>query len=221
VGAGAQTGAVRLVSGRGRWVDPFAGMAGRRLFVAVPLDRAAVAEVTALVQEVRALALPAGLRDVRWVRMDGLHLTLRFLGPAPEPRVAPTAAAVTAVAAETVRIDGRLAGVGTFPERGRPRAIWIGVGHGADELATLSDRLTAGLRAAGWVLDDRPFRPHLTLARSDGLAAGAVVADRLAAVLGARTLPFQVDRVTLFESITGDGPARYVPVAEVGLRPPD
>lgn len=209
------------MTGRGRWVDPFAGVPGRRLFVAVPLDPTAVAAVGALIHAVQAVALPVGMRGVRWVRMDGLHLTLRFLGPTPEPRIASTAGAMAAAAAGTPSIDGRLAGVGTFPGTGRPRAIWIGVGQGGDELATLADRLTSELREVGWELDDRPFRPHLTLARSDGLAAGSVVADRLAAALGARSVPFLVDRVTLFESVTGGGPARYVPVSDVELRPLD
>ena len=71
----------RDVARRSGWVDPYAGMAGQRLFVAVPLPTAAVAAVVDIVDAVRAMPLPDGMRDVRWVRMDGLHLTLRFLGP--------------------------------------------------------------------------------------------------------------------------------------------
>ena len=63
----------------------------------------------------------------------------------------------------------------------------------------------------------RPFRPHLTLARSDGVRAGSLVADRLAAALGDRTIPFVVDDLGLFESVTGGGPARYVPVTSAPL----
>lgn len=196
-----------------RWSDPFAGLPGRRLFVAVPLPDAAAAAVRAVVDEVRAVPLPDGARDVRWVRLDGLHFTLRFLGPTPDARIAPTAAAVRAVAASAVEpFDLELGGAGTFPPHGRPRALWIGIIEGADQLGRLATELEAALVAAGWPSEPRPFRPHLTLARSDGVAAGTLVAGRLASAMADRRIPVRIDRLGLFESVTGGGPARYVPV---------
>ena len=195
-----------------RWSDPFAGMPGRRLFVAVPLPDDAAEAVRSVVDEVRAEPLPAGARDVRWVRLDGLHLTLRFLGPTPQDRVEPTAAAARAVAAAAGPFDLELGGAGTFPPQGRPRALWIGIAEGADQLGRLATELDAALVEAGWTSEPRPFRPHLTLARSDGVAAGTLVAGRLARVMADRRIPARVDRLGLFESVTGGGPARYVPV---------
>ena len=196
-----------------RWSDPFAGLPGRRLFVAVPLPDASAAAVRAVVDEVRAVPLPDGARDVRWVRLDGLHFTLRFLGPTPDARIAPTAAAVRAVAASAVEpFDLELGGAGTFPPHGRPRALWIGIIEGADQLGRLATELEAALVAAGWPSEPRPFRPHLTLARSDGVAAGTLVAGRLASAMADRRIPVRIDRLGLFESVTGGGPARYVPV---------
>jgi 2'-5' RNA ligase len=193
-------------------------MPGRRLFVAVPLPDDATEAVHSIVDEVRAEPLPAGARDVRWVRLDGLHLTLRFLGPTPEGRVEPTAAAVRAVAAAASGpIDLELGGAGTFPLHGRPRTLWIGIARGAEALAQLAAELEAALAVAGWDRDDRPFRAHLTLARSDGVAAGRLVADRLASVMTDRRIEGRIDRLGLFESVTGGGPARYVPVTSARL----
>jgi 2'-5' RNA ligase len=190
----------------GRRGDPFAGIPGRRLFIAVPLPADAAAAVADVVDEVRGRGLPAGERDVRWVRLDGLHLTLRFLGPTPEDRIAPTAEIVEAVAAALPGpIDLELRGAGAFPPVGRPRAIWIGIGDGAAALSEIASRLGEALVAAGWPTDDRPFRPHLTLARSDGVAAGPVVADRLIEAMDGR-------RITGRATELGGGPARYVPV---------
>ena len=200
----------------GRRGDPYAGIPGRRLFVAVPLPEPAVAAVVDIVDAVRAAGLPDGMHDVRWVRLDGLHLTLRFLGPTPEDRIGPT---IDAVQAATAGPDAPgpfeivLGGAGAFPERGRPRAIWIGLTAGVTELDTLSARLGGALTTAGWEPDDRPFRPHLTLARSDGLAAGPIVADRLSAAMVGRSIGTTADRIVLYESQTGGGPARYVPLA--------
>jgi 2'-5' RNA ligase len=196
-----------------RWSDPFAGMPGRRLFVAVPLPDDAAEAVRSVVDEVRAEPLPAGARDVRWVRLDGLHLTLRFLGPTPDGRIEPTAAAVRAVAASAAEpFDLELGGAGTFPPQGRPRALWIGIAEGAERLGRLATELDSALVAAGWPSEPRPFRPHLTLARSDGVAAGTLVAGRLADAMSDRRIPVRIDRLGLFESVTGGGPARYVPV---------
>lgn len=205
----------------GRWVDPYAGMSGRRLFVAVPLPESAAAAVAEVVEAVRSQPLPAGAHDVRWVRLDGLHLTLRFLGPTTDALVGPTWSAVERAAAVTARIAAEFAGAGTFPPTGRPRAIWIGVTAGTDALADLAGRVGRELAVAGWPVDDRPFRAHLTLARSDGVGVGRLVADRLIETMGDRHIPFTIERVGLFESITGNGPARYVPVEETTLGEPD
>jgi 2'-5' RNA ligase len=206
----------------GRRGDPYAGIPGRRLFIAVPLPDDAVAAVAAIVDEVRGQGLPAGARDVRWVRLDGLHLTLRFLGPTPDERIDPTAHAVERVAADAGGpIDAVLSGAGAFPAHGRPRAIWMGLTEGADTLSALAGELDLGLVEAGWTPADRPFRPHLTLARSDGLSVGPLVAGRLAAAVAERRIRCRLERLGLYESVTGGGPARYVPVAlaTLGERP--
>ena len=201
-----------------RWTDPFAGMPGRRLFIAVPLPDDAADAVRSVVDEVRAEPLPAGARDVRWVRLDGLHLTLRFLGPTPEDRLEATVAAVREVAeAAAGPIAMELDGAGTFPPQGRPRALWLGIAQGAEQLGDLAAQLDTALASAGWPSEHRPFRPHLTLARSDGVAVGPLVADRLVDAMAERRIPALIDRLALFESLTGGGPARYVPVASSQL----
>ncbi len=209
-----------MIGGRRPRGDPYAGIPGRRLFVGVPIPDDAVLAVTSVVDGVRATGLPAGQRDVRWVRFDGLHLTLRFLGPTPDDLVEPTSAAVAAVA-ETVAgpIDIELGGAGTFPPAGRPRALWVGLVAGAAALAILASRVEVALVEIGWPPVDRPFRPHLTLARSDGVAAGPLVAGRLAAAMADRAIGCRLDRLGVFESVTGGGPARYVPVRLTTLGP--
>ncbi|HET9082770.1 MAG TPA: RNA 2',3'-cyclic phosphodiesterase [Candidatus Limnocylindrales bacterium] len=191
---------------------------GRRLFVGVPLPREAASEIEAIVEDVRGMPLAPGARDVRWVRLDGLHLTLRFLGPTLPDRIGPTMEAVARAARSAVGpFDVELAGAGSFPPGRRPRTLWIGLSAGLEPLADLARSTQDALLDAGWPPEERPFRPHLTVARSDGVAAGALVADRLADAMGDRRIRCTIDKLGLFESITGGGPARYVPVALVGL----
>lgn len=197
---------------------------GPRLFVAVPLSATAMAAVAELVAGVRLAPEPApGDRrdphDVRWVRMDGLHLTLRFLGPTDPERVPEARAAVTNAAEGLHPFEVGLAGAGAFPSPVRPRVLWLGLGLGVDALDELTSRLSTALAEHGWPHDDRPVRPHLTLARSDGVAAGSLVAGRLLAAAADLDLRWTADRVVLFESQTGGGPARYLRLLEVPLDP--
>ena len=179
----------------------------------VPLPDDAAGAVVSIVDAVRGRGLPTGARDVRWVRLDGLHLTLRFLGPTPDEMIQAAVDAVRIAArAAAGPIDLELLGAGSFPSPHRPRTLWIGIADTAGGLAALQAGVERALVAAGWDTDDRPFHPHLTLARADGIAVGPLVADRLAAAIGRKRIAARVERVGLFESVTGGGPARYVPV---------
>ena len=89
--------------------------------------------------------------------------------------------------------------------------------EGEDSLSTLAREVDRTLIAAGWALDEKPFRPHLTLARSDGVPAGAAIADRLVAAAADFHARFRAERIGLFESLTGGGPARYQPIETVDL----
>ena len=206
---------------RGReGVERPASSDARRLFVGVPLPADAADEIAAIVEAVRAMPLPAGARDVRWVRLDGLHLTLRFLGPTPADLLEPTVAAIETAAVGTAgSIQLELSGTGTFPSGRRPRALWIGISRGTDALADLAARVEEALVGVGWEPEHRAFRAHLTLARSDGVVTGQLIADRLAGAMAERRIRCTIDEVGVFESITGGGPARYVPIARYGLRP--
>ncbi|MFL5680110.1 MAG: RNA 2',3'-cyclic phosphodiesterase [Chloroflexota bacterium] len=192
-----------------------------RLFIAVPLDETSRAAVEGLVADVRGL-VEASAREprsqVRWVRMDGLHLTLRFLGPTDAARIPALVRAIDDVAAATPAFDVQIRGAGAFPSAARPRTIWLAIDDGHDELTALAARLGDRLADEGVRRDDRPFRAHLTLARSDGRREGPLVARTLATRAADFAATFPSDRIVLFESLTGGGPARYMAHHEAPFR---
>jgi RNA 2',3'-cyclic 3'-phosphodiesterase len=179
------------------------------VFVAAPLPDEAVAVVAELVARVRANGVPGGGRDVRWVRLDGLHLTLRFLGPTPEDRIEAASEAVRSAAASAEPFDLALGGAGTFPPGARPRALWLGLTDGTATLGRLAGHVEEALVARGWPPEPRPFRAHLTLARADGVPAGARIGAFLETAAAGLRVGCRIDRIGLFESLTGGGPARY------------
>ena len=198
-----------------------------RLFIAVPLAEAARAAVETLVGDVRsALGSVGGAgqdrdndrnpgnrtgrrTEVRWVRMDGLHLTLRFLGPTPADRVAALVSVVDEAAAWHGPFDVEIAGGGAFPSAAKPRTLWLGIVHGQEELRALADDVSVRLEAAGWPTESRPFRGHLTLGRSDGRLDGPATVRLLTERANRFRTRFEADRLVLFESVTGRGAARY------------
>jgi 2'-5' RNA ligase len=187
-----------------------------RLFFAVPVPADARARIGELIERVQG-SVGDGTARIRWVHVDGLHLTLRFLGPTPDDRLGPLAAGADAVASAEAPFEVVMGGGGAFPSLARPRSLWVGVSSGADRLARLADGLTAAAADCGLFLDTRPFTPHLTIARTDGLRLGPVAAHALAEAADGLDARFTVDRLVLFRSFLGGGPARYEPLHEARL----
>lgn len=210
--------------GSDRWVRPLAP-GERRLFIAVPLGDAAREAVARLMTGLGAP--PNGGRDpdpaappsarLRWVRSANLHLTLRFLGATPAAAIPALEAAVDRTALGAAPFEARFSGAGAFPSPARPRAVFLGVGEGAAGLSALADRLAAELAEGGWPPGERPFAAHLTLARSDGVPGAPAAVEALVAAAASLDAAWTVDRIVLFESVLGGGPARYVPLRTAPL----
>jgi RNA 2',3'-cyclic 3'-phosphodiesterase len=200
-----------------RWEAPVDDPGTLRLFFAVPVPADARGQVGELMDHVQQ-GVGDGRARIRWVRVDGLHLTLRFLGPTPATLLEPLQAGADALARAGAPFEVRLSGGGAFPSLARPRSLWIGVRDGADRLAGLADGLTAVAAECGLFLDTRPFAAHLTIARTDGVRLGAAAAHALEAAADGLDVRFAVDRIVLFRSLLGGGPARYEALYEAPLR---
>jgi RNA 2',3'-cyclic 3'-phosphodiesterase len=187
-----------------------------RLFYAVPLPAAARAKVGELIDRVQS-SVGDGTARIRWVRVEGLHLTLRFLGPTPARLLPALEAAADTAGAAITPFEVVLAGGGAFPSLARPRSLWVGVREGSDRLTELADRLSALSAQVGLELETRPFAAHLTLGRTDGVRLGPVAARALADAAEAMDVHFAADRVALFRSHLGGGPARYEALHEARL----
>jgi 2'-5' RNA ligase len=189
-----------------------------RLFIAVPLPDPAREDARRLLDGVRAGETGRG---ARWVRMENLHLTLRFLGATPEERIDAVVAAIQGASADRPAFDVALAGGGSFPSGSRPRALWLGIEQGATELAAIAAALSGPLEELGWPPETRPFRPHLTVARTDAvpLQESVATASTLAEAAAGWRTAFRADRVVLYRSHLGGGPPRYEPLATVTLSP--
>ncbi|WNV77829.1 RNA 2',3'-cyclic phosphodiesterase [Geodermatophilus sp. DSM 44513] len=146
----------------------------------------------------------------RWTPPARWHLTLLFLGGVPADRVAGVVAAAGPAVADTPPARLRLAGAGRFGSRRRPQVLWVGVAGDGAVPAALAGRLAGAARELGLLVEDRPFRAHLTVGRwRPGRPADGDLPDRLA---GYRGPPWPVTEVQLLQSHLGPEP-RYEPIA--------
>jgi RNA 2',3'-cyclic 3'-phosphodiesterase len=205
--------------GRRQFVRPADDPPGTsRLFVAVPVAD----EIRSAIREIMEKVAGASIDEraygrPRWVRVEGLHLTLRFLGATPDERQPALAEALVAAATGVRPFRIVLSGGGAFPDPHRPRVLWIGIPQGAPQLADLVRRLDTNLVPLGWPPEYRPFAPHLTIARTDGVPGADERARRLAEVAEGVSLAWQADRIVLYKSLLGHGPARYEALSAADL----
>jgi 2'-5' RNA ligase len=187
-----------------------------RLFVAIELPQTWLKVLVALQERMRAAlaadSQTAGLR-LRWVRPEGVHLTLKFIGYVEAGQVDVIRNQIAAAVPEPPGIELRLAGAGSFSDRRAPRVVWATVESPQRErLMQLAERIETWLEAAGVPRERRPFAPHLTLARLPQELPEAQkrrAAELTTAVERPAAPPFTVERVSLMQSHLGPGGARY------------
>lgn len=177
-----------------------------RAFIALDLDEAARGRLAALTQR-----LKPELPGVRWVRPEGVHLTLRFLGWSEPPALAAIEERLAPAAAACPAAEVPLGGLGMFPERGSPRVLWVGL-----ELPpAMHDLQRACERAAveqGFEPEERAFAPHLTLGRWKDRARRPALPD---VDLGRA----HIERLVLYRSDLKPAGAVYTPLRVFPLPP--
>ena len=194
-----------------------------RIFVAVQFPPQVMSGV-ADVQE----RLKKGCRFVganpSWVPTDAFHQTLVFLGEQRRSCLDDVATAMQNAVSEVTTGPIRLsvAGVEFFPSARDPRTVSMGLGGEVAKLSQLQSALREELRRAGFVIESRPFLPHVTLARiksPKGLSGlKGIVAGHRSVSAG----KFEVDRIELLESIPSNGRRTYRTLSHVMLpvKPP-
>lgn len=103
--------------------------------------------------------------DVKWVRPEGIHITLKFLGNVEEGRIEEVVHAVREAVNSLDPFVVALGGTGTFPNARRPRVLWVGVEKGSENLVELATRIEAKLSDLGFPKEKRKFSAHLTIGR--------------------------------------------------------
>jgi 2'-5' RNA ligase len=166
-----------------------------RLFIAIEVPE----ETKRAMAEAQARLKGSGVK-ANWTRAEGIHLTLKFLGEAPEESVG----GVLAALAQAVEGQGRfrltVGGAGVFPNEKNPRVVWVGVSGELEKLAGLQVRVEEQMVRLGFQPEDRSFTPHLTLGRIRPLPSRISWAPVLEGVRDIELPGFEAAAISLMKS---------------------
>jgi len=129
-----------------------------RLFIALDIPADVRAALTNYLERAGALA-----PEARWARVEGLHVTLKFVGHVDDAVVEQIKAALKSIKAAPFEV--KFSGAGFFPNSNAGRVFWAGV-DGGDQLPHLASAVDAALEKLGFQRETKPYHPHLTLART-------------------------------------------------------
>ena len=187
-----------------------------RVFVAVELPDAVKAEFSGLVSAIDSL----GMKGVRTVRAQGIHLTLKFLGDVSIDLIPEIEAVMDSSADQIAPFDLSLGDAGVFPNLRAARVLWVGVAGDLDSLGRLQQRVEGSLAELGFTPERRRFNPHITAGRVRDRVSNADrrrVTETLLSHEYARP-PIRVESISLIRSTLHPDGAVYEPIYGVSLR---
>ena len=182
-----------------------------RAFIAVTLAPSMgeeIAKIQSLLKE------PQG--DIRWTRIDGMHLTLKFLGDIAHAQVDQILAGLRNALDNHLSFHVQARGVGAFPSLKRPKVLWVGLS--GEGFTGLQEKVESVLVPLDFPREERSFTPHLTLGRVRSLRGWKQV---LAVIERYEHVQFGesvVDHVTLYQSTLRPDGAVYSPLGTVLLQ---
>lgn len=182
-----------------------------RLFAGIPVPQPARSKVAEILHDLQTRNWP-----VRWVRPDGLHLTLKFFGSTSETTLSSLVPALATATDGIGPISLNCTGVGSFPPGQRAKVIWIGL-EAPGVLELLQDAVERACAPLGFPVEGRPFRPHITLGRVK--EGEKLPVNALAAVPPSGEIPFLAEHVVLFQSQPGRGGSVYTALHTFALGP--
>jgi RNA 2',3'-cyclic 3'-phosphodiesterase len=133
---------------------------GVRAFVAVEVAEVIRSRIAKLYESLADHHFP-----VRWVRPEGIHLTLKFLGQVPCTDLPRIMEAITKGTAGSAPFTMTVQGFGVFPNFRRPRVLWVGLTGQIDALKALQESIDREFEKIGFEKENRPFSPHVTIGR--------------------------------------------------------
>src|SRR5215813_8335009 len=145
-----------------------------RMFCAIELPEVLRQQLVQHIQQLRE-AVPQA--HASWNRPENIHLTLKFFGDVKQDLIPKISAAAARAVEQFGPFQIGVGSTGAFPKLSQPRVLWIGVSDPSGKLATLQHQFESESAREGFAKEERPFRPHLTIARIRNPAGSRTLAQ--------------------------------------------
>ncbi len=182
-----------------------------RTFVAIDIPHAFVAQAEFVQRQLKQRARERGAK-ASWVPVSNMHATLAFLGDIGEPMATTLGDLLRQRLASHSPFDVELGPLGVFPNRRRPRTIWLGLIGRGDRLQALHEAVTDALAALDIAVERRRFHAHITLARVRSNSG-----DWLGPIDPPTAVHARIEDVVLYESTLSASGARYRALSRFAL----
>jgi 2'-5' RNA ligase len=184
-----------------------------RTFVAIDLESEVKKNLSEFIQK-----LDSFNPNIRWVKEQGMHLTLKFIGEITENKSNDIRSILMDLSSRQKRFPLKLVGAGTFPPRSKhPRILWVGIAE-SQKLMSIQDEVESLLEKVSISREKRRFFPHLTLGRVKSSHNIARVLEELSENKDTEFGSMEVDELTFFKSTLKPTGAEYSVLAKIQLQ---
>jgi 2'-5' RNA ligase len=180
----------------------------KRIFIAIKVDAG-----EALLKMLSEFKSRLNGENIKWVSADNIHITLAFLGNTEDEQIKTISKMLRTACEGFGEFDLTIKGSGVFKSFNDPRVIWTGI-EPSQKLNQLNGLIIIGLKEAGIRMEDRPFKPHLTLARIKYLKPGNTLKEVIELFREAEIQKMPVNEVILYESVLLPSGPVYKPIGK-------
>ena len=184
-----------------------------RAFISIEIPAEAKREMAELQRGLQNAGVSAS-----WTRLEGIHLTLKFLGEIQEAQVPVIMVSLVRAGGNSSGFRIEIAGAGAFPDQKNARVVWLGITGDAAGLMKLQAVVEAAMVGAGFEREDRVFTPHLTLGRIRHIRSRDAWLKALDELKHIRLPGFDVKSVCLMKSELKPSGAVYTELGRVALK---
>jgi 2'-5' RNA ligase len=183
-----------------------------RSFIAIDLPPGIKEAIKDVVRE-----LSPGSSGIRWVPVENIHLTLKFLGEVKEDLVPKVEKQLRLSAERYQAFNITVKGAGAFPSLRRPNVLWIGI-EASEGLSSLFSDIDAGMSRLGFEPETRRFSPHLTIGRIRDENGTEPAIRGLSTYKDTIFGTIDVQEIRLMKSVLKPAGAEYSSVADIRLK---
>jgi 2'-5' RNA ligase len=184
-----------------------------RSFISIDLeDQQILSRVASIISSLQALG-----GDLKPVEVENIHLTLKFLGNVSTPRLADVKSSIKQLTFPS--FSAEIKGTGAFPNLKHMNVVWVGVDEGWSQVEQIYEQVEKLLSSLGFRRENRPFSPHITIARVRSGRKRDEIGNFLQHLSEESFGAITVDKVRLKQSVLSSSGPKYSTLLEVPSQP--